>query len=1174
MSAILPNYNQPGALGALGADGVRRYKTRCKVLVDSHNSGSPKGNTETVVLTDDVFAVSMGKTIKGAGTATLSLTPSQNYLNLVFPNDYINVYFDIGDGSGWTRTFFGYIDRVEETYKVNKDGKPSTLYRLVCTDFYKAFDKTIVYFNPQMNGREDFEEYDFAAPNVGGLALQSRGVVFGGAPSDIVENVILTMLGFGTQFRLPPSYVPKETQTRLRKFRVEGVRGRLPPEAQARFDKAGGNIEKMRRDAKVKATNTVDTAFEESNDLEEMVVRLQGSYGLDNDSLDGKSKEDLVKLFTDLDLQSIFAQDGTDGVSASAEGQSTREQNILASASSENSALIDLVDTFTFIERRAMDGYIMAEPVWEQQGSLISILKGFSNESVNELFLDLRALNADTSGRSFTDDLVQGKYATLPDDKQGNVNDKDGAPNGITYIPAVVMREYPFSTINELDLTNAELSLQDDEQQPEKIGLLYFGDIFNQGPNVPGRRVVTGPNINLADTKGGKSTGISQKHLDVAVIEETEIVSTSLGRSDNDHFNLFEFISDSLLGTDMRFYMKDFLPIINPIHISRNGLRVRSISTKAARFGVGQLINLREGTPDNTGEDVTDETLNVVQKGDIDPPTKDGSTAGYSASQPLSNWNYRLKKPGTSAGRPNADPPIPEDPTQWYWKYHTGIDITRKPSTLGGKRNRLGGTAVPIYAIADGWIVISAPDKCYDGYGNVIVIKHNFEGVSGLRYSVYAHLSKRVKGWGVNVPTGNRSGVVRARFASKDMTGIGAPGKHQPKKVSKGDIIGYMGHSGTTTSTDHLHFEICRHFPPYKGMRDGGGAEDSGYTPAVDVVSSPPGPAPVIKSLDLTPDEFTNAKSGKDMPRYFNSCDPNLFYSVIHGKDLASEINGAEPPDETDDAASDPEDEIDIPDPQDDNPSKEVEEVEDPIEEAAKATEKSVTRDSVDTASSRKQISRWALLQDHWYQHNLEYLSGRVDMRGAPEIRVGYRLDITDRNMSFYVEGVNHDWQFPNNMNTSLQVTRGQPNRPFPIYVLPAWKQMGATEKQRRTSDSRLATFFITPDPVAIRRSLFIKPGGRDFDPGSMSGLEVSGHTGRNEVDYIPADGWKGIVATKYNEAVIPAGATNKVDDPAPEPDNDPTDTASNTRLTGNPPRTFSKDDPVRLRNKKGGRRR
>ena len=75
----------------------------------------------------------------------------------------------------------------------------------------------------------------------------------------------------------------------------------------------------------------------------------------------------------------------------------------------------------------------------------------------------------------------------------------------------------------------------------------------------------------------------------------------------------------------------------------------------------------------------------------------------------------------------------------------------------------------------------------------------------------------------------------------------------------------------------------------------------------------------------------------------------------------------------------------------------------------------------------KSQILKWNVLLDMWDQHNHEYLSGSISMRGLPGIRVGYRIDRPELNLSFYVERVSHTWTYPGHMSTQISVTRGQP---------------------------------------------------------------------------------------------------------------------------------------------------
>ncbi|MCX7716428.1 MAG: M23 family metallopeptidase, partial [Endomicrobia bacterium] len=88
--------------------------------------------------------------------------------------------------------------------------------------------------------------------------------------------------------------------------------------------------------------------------------------------------------------------------------------------------------------------------------------------------------------------------------------------------------------------------------------------------------------------------------------------------------------------------------------------------------------------------------------------------------------------------------------------FHTGIDIA----------NNIG---TPVYATADGKIKFAG---WQEGYGKVVVIEHKFGYVT-----IYGHLS-----------------VIKVK---------------QGQKISRGDTIGLMGDTGTTTGP-HLHYEIWK----------------------------------------------------------------------------------------------------------------------------------------------------------------------------------------------------------------------------------------------------------------------------------------------------------------------------------------------------------------------------
>ena len=105
-----------------------------------------------------------------------------------------------------------------------------------------------------------------------------------------------------------------------------------------------------------------------------------------------------------------------------------------------------------------------------------------------------------------------------------------------------------------------------------------------------------------------------------------------------------------------------------------------------------------------------------------------------------------------------------QNPISGEWKDHNGIDLAASEGT-------------PVYAVKDGHAAYCIEKDAT--FGNYVILTHD----TGKMTSVYAHLSSIC----IN----------------------------QYQFVKKGDIIGYVGHTGMATG-DHLHFEI----------RQGGVAQD------------------------------------------------------------------------------------------------------------------------------------------------------------------------------------------------------------------------------------------------------------------------------------------------------------------------------------------------------------
>ena len=962
-------FNEFGA-----TDKIRNYSTTIKVVIHSHQTSTP------IVLTQDVRTFSSSKTIKGTGKATVTLTPSKNYLNQVFPNDYINIYISRGDSNGWVRVFFGFIDRISESTKVNNKGVPQSEYVVSCSDFAKAFDRTQIYFNPSIMGRDDFKS-SFGGVNIGGLALFTKGIKAQGSPPDVILQVLFSLMGFGSQFVLPASLNPN-SKDKLRQERARFILGNAGIDSTA----TTGDAFLASLDVAKKKNLTSSIIADASDEELALLAQSEGLTSITLGKNDPVSRAKLEEAIADRWIvNKIFK--GNEDIKR-------QVVNAISTTSSEvPSSLLDIVDVFTFVEREAIDGYMAGTSVWTQQGSLANFIQSYSNELVNELFWDLRAVN---TGDTLASDNF---FEREPDEVEGNI---DGELNtGVKYVPALVMREYPFSTIGSFDASLAYLGLVGNEKLGNQ-GVLQFGNIFNDGPNVPGRHVIDVKNINLADLavdtgsaeQGSLPSGqpkqnkLAKKHIDVAVISEQEIISMDVGRSDADHYNLFEIGSDALVGRDIRFITKDYQPIITPIDIEQHGLRVRSVETRFDRFTPNASPS-KASKPAATPPDSPEQN----QVSEESAPASPVYPIQESLVTDVSPYGYRIR----NAGDPN-------------WTFHYGYDFYAPAGT-------------PVRAIASGTVVASAPPGPFSGYGEVVAIKHKDDG----KVSFYAHLNGRADKIKALNPDKRRrrNGTSKNWFVS---------GKMREIEVSAGDVIGFVGSSTNpgkffTNSSPHLHLEILTGYPA-SGQdfpEDTPASQTRPSTPSSTVSEDPLAYLEQLVGGYTGPSSEAANNDESDGGTVVGPSRPKSSETEADRINAATLNNGPPAP-------------------------------------------------TVDNKAIRYQLLRWVLLQDHWYQHNKEYLSGNITLRGAPDIRVGYRLDIVERDLSFYVEAVTHSWKYPGQLVTTLAVTRGQPNNPYPAYVAPAYANLGGTENQRRNR-SRLSTYFITPDPIAVRRSFAIRSG-------------------------------------------------------------------------------------------------
>lgn len=1080
----------------LGPDGVRRFRTKVKVIVHSHNNHDP------INLTDSLVAFNTSKALKGVGSFSAVLTGARNWLNLIDPNDYINVYVDRGDGQGYIRLFFGFIDNIEESIITDDSGVPHTSYNVSCSDFQKAFEKTQIYFNPHVASRADFNGGFIGTPNIGGLGLMTRGVAINGSPPDLITNVVLLLMGFGSQFILPASYNPRLSDI-IRQQRTDFIMNRLSADARHAILEQGSYaayLENLRQ--RLQLSSSVATLTDPDD------TTADGMQAAERARFRAAAQHELGGTSTGVDSDS----------SRGALERGIEAYNVLnTTLTGYPPSLIDVVDIFTFVERQAMDGYLVGAPTWERQGSVMSFLNSLSNEVVNELFFDLRLVSRDgglTAGPEFSRDL---------DEVEGNAVG-DGVFTGPQLVPAMIMREYPFSTINMLDASDISLRLrttQGTEGDRETLGLITFGAIFSDQPNVPGRHIVMVPNMNPEDQNQGYPTGFSgAKHLDVAVIHDKQIVNSKLARSDNDHFNLFEFYSDAILGNDARFFMQDLLPIITPIHILRHGLRVRSLSTRFGRFSL-DTVNRTQAQPTETDQPQAPEATEAPAGPAVHPVEEVWNSDHTRLTQGFvsqgNTWHYRNRvSQGTRSTAFNNSPNI-APPGEHIWRFHNGIDISAPRGT-------------PVRAVRDGWVVAAAPANedgtgrnGFSGYGSTVIIYHDQDSppadegttADGAIFTLYAHMDSINSAFAPTTASRDQRFFVARELISN--------GRFQKVRVRAGDVIGTVGNTGFRDSGMgvHLHFEVIkrRGSRAYPSM-------DRTLTPDLLTSSSQLSWAPAGSQVHdgatppANPDE--NLTRSQDPIRF---CRDNWGLVFNVGPRVDSERSSADPPD-TSGVGTDPS-QVYTDDAGEFDEDPQVPAAASPTQPETAASQTTTQQvGHVDTPSTRRQLARWALLNDHWYQHNLEYLSGTIDMLGAPEIRVGYRVDLVDRNLSFYVENVSHNWTYPGKMTTTLHVTRGQPSNPYLSYVLPYINGFDPTSTQRQTA-SRLGKFFITPDPLSVRRSTVIAPN-RGWTQGSPENPTVRASSDINETD---SPGENSSLTEKYNEQILGAESVSALID-------------------------------------------
>ena len=544
---------------------VHRQHSKVRVTLHSHYQDN------MIDMSDDVTYVQTQKTTKSIGRFQIHLAPRRNYLNYIFANDIINVYFNPNDGKrGNIRSMMGYVDSVNIEEKTDDNSVTTTKFVIIGSDFQKAFDKSSIYFNAYM--RQLLDER-FARTDQGklrgtfnnsaeGAALRNAGLTVFGSPSDFIENFSNTLLGFGGQWRLPDSYA--KSQGRIdanRKKRIQRAKDRLPENLTQLLETIGlsGDVESL---SIQKIIDKAKEVLRELSEAEKVVGEL-------------KKKQDAAHQLTSNLLLSAYR----------AVVQTTEAGYPIG--------IIDLL-SFDFIEALAVDGFNQDASIWGSQGTISQFLYGNSNGIINELMFDLRPVSVGNEG------IKEGDYDKTSDEL--GINMEGPGPAEVQYAPSIIFREYPYSVVSGFDASKINFTPTGQASYSKTdAGFVPFGPVFSMEPNVQKRHVYEyNQPLIVTDCRFSRHQK-PLKHLDSITIRNTDVKEVSVGRSDDQVINAITLNSKhtSQISESTTSIMSNFMPILNQISIARHGFRLWQGTTPFAAAGPKDACEVGAATDTN-----------------------------------------------------------------------------------------------------------------------------------------------------------------------------------------------------------------------------------------------------------------------------------------------------------------------------------------------------------------------------------------------------------------------------------------------------------------------------------------------------------------------------------------------------------------------------------------------
>jgi hypothetical protein len=592
---MINNQKHKDPFGSVIRD-IPRTHTIVKCWVYSHIHRMPhpvyEGEAEGKInCSIDIRACDTNKNIKGGGSASFTLAPGRNYLNMIFPNDYVFIYFDPGDGRGSILTFFGLVDRIQRSTGVDgSTGVTDTIYNVECTDFTKFFIMTNIYFNSKLMAREELNEGVEITSNLGGIQFFQQGVTLTGSPADFALSLIISLFGFGSQCKLPKSFPVNKYDVRSNRSFIKNYALKLLPAVIRSQVGDAAAIKEFESNIKSKALEAQRKDYEKDPKKENKHIK----------------KDSLNAYYTGVALSDMKLPKNT------LTSQAWVSYKRIITSQSKDAFVLDLFD-LSLIEDELMDGQLVGQAISWTEGSLWELINSFSNDFVNELFCDLRPVaKKKLKPRRIVDSFNSSKDGenslggvsdyVVENDEIESANPGEGNTGAVRFVPSIIMREYPFSTIQGI------VPPPGVEIMNKEVGIIHFGAIFSSSPDVPGRHIVKLPTRSMEELHRVKKGLITlndlpyrDKHLDVAVINTTDISRENVGRSDADHVNLIELYTDITSGqvanSNSKYLDRHLNPLLTPSGMMIHGVRTRKYESPFGKFS--NAMNVYGGTVDS-----------------------------------------------------------------------------------------------------------------------------------------------------------------------------------------------------------------------------------------------------------------------------------------------------------------------------------------------------------------------------------------------------------------------------------------------------------------------------------------------------------------------------------------------------------------------------------------------